>query len=515
MSLAKSEHQGVHSRLKARFTSAWWQVIVLLGVCGLVYWLGLGVKPLDFSEGHRCVPGWTMLRSGEWWHQEMFGLTYVRKPPGMAWAIGASAAVFGESAWSARGVSAACATLMALIAWGYTRRWFGARWGVFGGLSQALMPLMWSPGRSAEIEMLMLLGSQMASLGIVGLTVRAGEKETHERAVMAVVDVVAILAGVLIFVMAKGPAGGPIVAGAIAGGAIGGRTWKVLRNPLMWGALIVGGSLAALLLTKFAVANQDAGGVREDVAGQFLWSITRVGGVVLLTPTAWVSMLPMSVAVIGALWVWWRWRARDSHAESGEVRETTLAGMLAWAWVAGVVVLVCTGVSNARYAMVCAVVLPPLTAWSIKAVCEPDSSRERFAWACAGMLSIAGVVLGVVGVFPTRDQRAGRELAMRLSIAMPPGVTIWADDAIEARPDIVWEMRERSNRLGKGVRVVWAKGKLLDGTLPARGECVLLRTDAQSGEADRFKDAIVSGALQRLSGDKVRTGEYTLFRVRS
>ena len=135
------------------------QLTLVVLVAAAVYLPFLGVRPLDSSEGHRAVPGWTMLESHDYWHQKMFGLTYIRKPPGMAWAIAASSSWLGETPFAARLPSALAAILMSGVAWWYGRRWFGG--GMSAGLAQALMPLMWSPGRTGEIEMLNNFGTQL------------------------------------------------------------------------------------------------------------------------------------------------------------------------------------------------------------------------------------------------------------------------------------------------------------------------------------------------------------------
>src|ERR1043165_6999072 len=126
------------------------QLALVILIAAFVYLPFLGVRPPDFSEGHRAVPGWTMLESHDWWHIRMFGTTYIRKPPGTPWAIAASSSLFGETPFAARLPSALSAILMSAIAWFYGRRWFGA--GLAAGLAQALTPLFWSPGRTAEIE---------------------------------------------------------------------------------------------------------------------------------------------------------------------------------------------------------------------------------------------------------------------------------------------------------------------------------------------------------------------------
>jgi hypothetical protein len=278
---------------------------------------------------------------------------------------------------------------------------------------------------------------------------------------------------------------------------------------------------------KFAAANGDPDGVREDVAGQFLWSFARLGGVALLGPAAWASMLPMSIAAVAGVLAWWR---REANVDNGRSGCTSIAWTLAWAWIVSVLVLVLAGVSNHRYALASAVLLGPLAAWGLSAwekrgaashergVDEAPAAQSKSrvpvaACALGVLLTIAGGAFAIMSMFPTKDQQAGVELAARLAEAVPPGVRVWADDAIEARPDILWMLQQRTDRMRKNISVSWGKRDMLEGKLPRKGDCLLLRTDPESSEADRYKDAIVSGRLERLTSDTVRRHEYTLFRV--
>ena len=245
-------------------------------------------------------------------------------------------------------------------------------------------------------------------------------------------------------------------------------------------------------------------------------------GVVLAVPVAWASMLPMSAGVVMGVLAWKRRESgigsRESGGETSDARDGDgVAWMLAWAWVVSVGVLVVAGVSNHRYALASAVVLGPLMAWTLGAWTRRYDAR-RFnvagvACAAGGVLLATGAALAAKSMWPTKDQMAGVELAARLVEAAPVGVQVWADDAIEARPDVLWMLEQRATGLRRGLSVVWAKREMSAGGLPRRGDCVLLRTDVGSGEAERYKEEIVSGRLERVSGDKVRGYEFTLFRV--
>ncbi len=145
------------------------QAVLLVAVCCAVYLPGLGSTGLSMSEGHRVIPAWEMLddaRAGEphWMVPRMFGTAYLRKPPGVMWAIAGSSAVLGETEFAARLPSALAATLLTLTVWGFSTRWFGSPWGLAAGLAQALLPVMWPSGRSAEIESLHVLTTGVAGL---------------------------------------------------------------------------------------------------------------------------------------------------------------------------------------------------------------------------------------------------------------------------------------------------------------------------------------------------------------
>ena len=66
------------------------QVVIVLALCAVVFWVRLGADGLGATEGHRAVPGWEMLDTGRWLVPTMFDQPYLRKPPGMSWAVALS-----------------------------------------------------------------------------------------------------------------------------------------------------------------------------------------------------------------------------------------------------------------------------------------------------------------------------------------------------------------------------------------------------------------------------------------
>ncbi len=536
------------------------QVALVVLVAACVYLPFLGVRPLDFSEGHRAVPGWTMLESYDFWHQKMFGLTYIRKPPGMAWAIAASSAWLGQTPFAARLPSAISAILMSVIAWWYGRRWFGgpgARLaGVSAGLGQALLPLMWSPGRTAEIEMLNNLGTQMFALGMVdllmGKAVRregATQEKSEESGPMAFLwevyassrDVLLPAAGLFIAAFAKGPASGPVLGGVLIGAWVAVRSPRPLASRGVWIALLFGVGAIVLLGMKFLIANNQPDAVREDVAGQFLWSGRRVVGVLTLLPLAWASAMPASLALLVPFMRNPRGHggARRSNGSSQDVgREVPprdrggseceeggpIARVLAWAWLIAVLILVCTGVSNARYAMPAAVLLPALLPYAINVLRPRLGALAAKGEGVVGMVRrwvlppmgwAGAMVMGawwfviLTGIVATEDQKAGVAAAALMG-GIASDSELWADDAIEARPDVLWLVGRESAQL----KIRWAKAPLLAGELPPIGGYLLLRTDHESAEGVRYSEHVRDGRLFQLSKAMVRRYEFTLYQVR-
>ncbi|MFG0259415.1 MAG: ArnT family glycosyltransferase, partial [Phycisphaerales bacterium JB041] len=108
----------------------WRQVLLLVIVSAAIFLPRLGATGLSMSEGHRAIPAWEMLedtRAGDahWLVPRMFETAYLRKPPGMLWAIAGSTAVFGETEFAARFPSALSAMLLGIAVWWFATRWFG------------------------------------------------------------------------------------------------------------------------------------------------------------------------------------------------------------------------------------------------------------------------------------------------------------------------------------------------------------------------------------------------------
>ena len=462
----------------------WWaaapaQVAVVLAACLLVYWVGLGRGGLHSTEGHRVIPGLEILRTGDWLVTTMFEQPYLRKPPGMPWAVAVSSWLFGASAWSARAVSALAATAMALIAWRFGRAWFGPIGGLASGLASALLPWFLESGRAAEIEALNTLGSQMAALPLLALLVvrRRGPDHGPDRGGNAHhrnpqrLNMALAAAGVVVLGLAKGPASVPLLVGVLGAGAIvcGWRALASLRvwAPLAAGVLVVGGVYG---LIAWRVASLGVQPVTQSPAA-FAFEPGKLVGVALLPIAAFVAAMPASLAVLFP----WGPNAARERTTSGcrPTPRLDLARALAWAWVLTVVVSMVIGLSNVRYTLPAAVLLPPLVGYAVATLHRGMTpARDRIAramllgrpWVWVPVLLIgAGVYVGTVEASKrsSTGRDAGRAMAARL-IELDPArpIVVVADQMIEARPETLLSLRtDLETAWGRdAVRVRWVPG---------------------------------------------------------
>lgn len=500
----------------------WLGAIVVLGVCAIVYWSWLGASGFQGTEGHRVIPGWTMLERGEWMRVAMFEQTYLRKPPGMPWAIGASAAAFGESEWSARAVSAAAATASALVAMAFAGRWFGRRYGVYAGLCQALTPLFWQPGRTADIEALHNLGVQVAAFALVD-AIAGRRRESRESARQIALGLLAG-AGVIVAALAKGPAGAPVLVGIIVGVLVVHRRIGAVTRPAAAIAALAGAGVLVPLGMAILKANADPGAVREDVSG-FLWSWSTLLRTVRLPAEAFIAALP------AAAWALFPFGpdARREAAQAGATGEARLciARVLAWSWLGSLGVCVFAGLSNPRYAMPGAMLLAPLAAYVAHGAAAGLTPSRRFiAQAiCLGRPLVLGLLLTGGAFFlalresnwdPDRSggPDAGAVIANLLPASVEP-IELWADGLVEARPDVLLYAARAAIARDVPLRPLWRKASVQRGELPPPGALLALRTDARGDERPAYASAIADGRLRPLGGGAVHKFEFSAFRVES
>lgn len=431
------------------------------------------------SEGHRTIPAWEMLDTGEWFVPHMFGQPYLRKPPGMPWAIAVSSEIFGRTEFAARLVSAVSATLMAVIALLWSRRWFGPRGALAAGLAQALMPQMWMWGRAAEIEVLNALGAQIMVLGAL-------ETLRSRRGAGPVMLVI----GLLIAALAKGPAAAPCLAGAVIAGVIVLGPRRALFNLWLWVGLFAAASFILLgaLVIQNHLESLGASPITQGVSS-FMWEPDRLPGVLVFPAAAWVSALPMSLAF---LFPW----GPGARSEASAGSPLKWARLIAWTWILSIAIYTLAGVSNPRYALPAACMFAPLVGYVMSGRGSwLNAPRSRIAqWMLLGASPVWTVVLfaSSTGYILTAEARtraksgrgAGEEIGARIvevyregKLGDPDGkVIVAADQLVEARPEVLAYAERVAREQGVDLVVRWTPGPVF----PPRSEVslVMLCTDA-------------------------------------
>lgn len=485
-------------------------IALVLLACLPIYWFGLNLRGLSDSEGHRVGPAWELLTIG--WNgsllvPHLFEQSYIRKPPGMPWAIAATSAVLGQNEWGARAASALAMTLLAIGAALVARRWFGSAAALPAGLAAALWPMMVAPGRTAEIEALNNLAAAVSVWLVIDLLLRP-----HARARLWSI---AVLAGLAITAtgLIKGPAGLPVIAAALAV-----ALWHAApaRRPWMLVVLAVP-AILWIIAFRLASAHVDAQRlatgmepVRQGVS-EFLWggqpiTLERALAVASMPIVAVLSALPVGVLI--ALPLVPRLAPKDQPARA-------IAATLALAAVLSLVGMAIFGVHNPRYAQPSLAPLAPLAgaAWiALRAVGGTSATP-------VGRVATVVLLLACVGLGPLRDalrsptnsgKAAGIALADAFPADAPSWITLRAGDAVEARPEVLLWLRKEAQRHGRTVRVIWTPAI----EPPPPGDYALLRADRHSAEPGLARDRGWDETLETLGTARAHIFEFRLVRQR-
>jgi 4-amino-4-deoxy-L-arabinose transferase-like glycosyltransferase len=490
------------------------QALIVLLACAMIYWPRLGADGFFSSEGHRVVPAWAMLDSGDYLVPRLFGQTYLRKPPGIGWAIAGSSAILGRTEFAARAVSAGAMTVGALLSFWYARRWFGAldsRAGLFAGLAHALSPWFWQIGRVAEIEALHQLAVQGAVFILLDLTAAGPARPRMPGALLSGA------AGLCVAAMGltKGPAGAPCVGAALAAAWIVQRSARPVFRPAVLGALLIA---AVILAPAFViVVGAAAGGGDLPVIqslNEFLWPGSTVSAVLMALPTALGSAIPLSLALLFA----WSGYSEDPPA-------ARVARALAWTCLIALAVYLSLGIQNRRYTLPAFSFLAPLVAYALAVVSRgevhglPGFLARALCfhrpWVFIGVLAVlAGVWFGIVE--PRREVRSGRGAGHRLAAMIaaldPPPTELWADDLVEARPEILAYAASVLDIRGRPLRVRWVRGCWTQP--PPAGQVMVLRDDAGSNEVHAFEEAGFGARADLIGADRVHEFAFRLYRIR-
>jgi 4-amino-4-deoxy-L-arabinose transferase-like glycosyltransferase len=464
-------------------TKHWFTLALLLAVWAVIFLPRLGEAGFTNTEGHRAIPGFELLETpdAKWLTPPLFERTYLRKPPGMAWMVVASATIFGPTEFAARLVSALSVLLAAACSAHYARRWFGQRAelagglaaGFAGGLAVLLMPVLWIHGRAAELEAPMFAATLLAALCTLDLLLVRSSLRAQ------VLPAIGVFVGLLALLLIKGPAGLPAVGGAIIAAMIVSRSVRTVLHPV-WTASMLG-ALGVFGIYLYAASQRLPDEAITQSPGEFLWSLDRLGGVALLAPSALLMGLP---AMLAMLFPWGPDASSESLAQ--QERVWPLARGLAWATLLTLAIFVLAGISNPRYSLPALVFVPALVGYVVAGLCAQSMAAKRMRiarWMVLGSPWFLGTMLVVSGVanwgfFEQRSRtESGREVGKQIASLLPPDALVLSDHAIEARPEVLWVIRRA------GTRVKWTS---LDS--PPSEAWLLVRDDSGSREMESVHD---------------------------
>jgi 4-amino-4-deoxy-L-arabinose transferase-like glycosyltransferase len=489
--------------------------VLLVAVWAAVFLPRLGVSGLSMTEGHRAIPAWTMLRDHSWFVPHLFERPYLRKPPGIQWAIAASSSLLGTTELAARLPSALGMLIGAAALFLFARRWFGPSDALSAGLAYLLMPLLWPVGRSAEIESLHTAAILIAALAWLDPVLRSATPNRRSFARQLIAG--SFIAGLSLAaaLLLKGPAGLPVIAAAalitctIPGG------WRAART-LWLGSLIVTSIIAVPIALKIRA---DLGLLSEPAVTQgvseFLWSLDRIPSILLLVPAALLSAMPASLALLFP----WGPDARREAESADFAHARHVARTLSLTIIAAIAIYAAVGISNPRYAMpaaaLSAAVVPYLFQGlaghfmpirtrlaSIFSVSGFSPSAKTRPWLLPLLLTIVGVAWAQWNE-GRRDiasgRSAGQRLAQHLTELLPPGREIWADHLIEARPEVLWYAQESAQDSGSPPTRFWWRPP---GPNTPKNGGLLLRDDPESDEATRARtEGWLNGMHEAAQGD--------------
>lgn len=464
----------------------WIQAAMVLAASLLISWPMLGRAGFSGTEGHRAIPAYHMLDGGPWLVPHLFDRPYLRKPPGMQWAIAGSSSLLGRTEFAARAVSATAGTLSALVCLWFGRRWFGPAGGLYAGLAFALMPVLWAPSRTADIESLHNLGVLLACLSVVDLGLRERGTPWRDRAGMALLTAL----GIFVAGVTKGPSGVTALAACLAALAIVRHSLRPLTEPAMAAGIAAGGlALGAVYMTIARATRLIPEETVTQSVDDFLWRGDAWWRILLLAPTSLLMALPASFAL---LFPWGPDAMAERRTEQARYYPLAFpaARTLTIAVLMSLGMLTIAGVSNPRYTMPTQVLIAPVAGYvglglaGLFILKRPPIARA-FLLGHPAALTTALLVAAVARIGYSeswRDRVDGRAAGGVIAGSVPPGAILLSDHLVEARPDVLWYALQR----GRNLRIVWRDLNTSPARPLDRGAYYVLRDDELSREAERF-----------------------------
>jgi 4-amino-4-deoxy-L-arabinose transferase-like glycosyltransferase len=448
------------------------QAAVVILACILLFWVGIASSGFNQSEGFRVFPAYEMLDSGDWVVPRLFGQAYLRKPPGVPWAIAFFSELLGRTEFAARATGAFAMTLSCLTTLVASSRWFGPRFSLLAALAHALTPLFWYSARSAEIEAINNLFTQLCVVAILD-TILVPRPSRPFRA-LACLWIALGTAGLL---LSKGPASLPCVGGAFLAAAFVQRRVAPAFNPYALSATALG-CVPFLVWLYLATMRSKGLDPVTQTPGRFLWDPEHLIETLLLAPRAWASALPWSAFLIVPLLPppptgrglggrsafrpvtpggVWREFDRPTAEPDDLAKALTLTTLLA------LLIYTITGINNVRYTMPALTFFFPLIAWfwtrnlglnaAAVAIAPPRAAR---AWRVAPVIVLAiAACVWLPMEEARRDRNSGREVGRRLAEALPDNAHLGGDLIFDTRPEVFYYASRHAAERGKRLTFRW------------------------------------------------------------
>jgi len=493
----------------------------------------LNASGLAHAEGQRVQPAWAMLEATRivaeryglstfaafftrdsldaWLVPQLFDQPYLRKPPGTPWAIAIFGAIFGQTNAAARAMSACALMAMSLLSAMTAARWFAKTprergpLALVAGLACALLPAWyWYPplARSAEIESLNHLWTFVTGIAIIELLLAPRHAVSISRTPLSLRSprtiawslVLAFATAALL--LTKGPASLPVLAGIIAA-----CLWMRPRLPLApdrrvafvpvlvaiaMGAIVFG---AWLLAVREVLARTHRTPITQEV-GAFLFTPSNLLAIILLPFAALATTLPHSAFLLVFV------RSRDAIAPRPDPTiqsRQVLARTLALALLLSLVLYACAGVSNNRYTLPAATLLPLTVAAAYWWLTVQSDEQRAFtkpparAFLTFGAFLLAATIALVIYAEHRRQHRtSGEPDGARLGAILDGPAELWGDELLDLRPEIAMRAVDVARQGGHAIRARWKPLELAVGDpalpprppLPPVGGYLLLRIDA-------------------------------------
>lgn len=515
------------------------QAGVVLALALALFVPGLGASGYAHAEAFRVQPAYEMMQRGDYVTVRLFEQAYLRKPPGMPWAIAISTHLFGAGEFASRLVSAVAVAIGALASLAFVNRWFGKPFGLVAGLAFVLAPAFWwypPIARSAEIEALHNTFVVIGALCLVQtfLPVSFGETRSWLRTLLILC---ATTLGVTGAFFTKGPAGVPVFVGAcLAGYLLRTRaTGHAASNVRTWIAVIAPFGIAAGLLVWWAWA------AHQRIAGEsivlesptlFLFRPQQLLEIASLPVAVLIAALPTSLGVLAIAFYRSGIAQRAGNTASGRA---ALALLLTIGF--AILGYMLTGVSNNRYALPAVALMPAAcgaAAWVLvqraRTLPSPLAQAEhrrlkQFGVALLIVLLAAATFSAWYGEHRRNTRTSGKAFGVELGAYLTRPAELWADQVIDTRPEVVMAAVDVARSHQVGIRARWMPVSLwrrehgeTSVPMPPVGSYVLLRTDdlprRDQYELDEEREyASVMHRLREVHRGMVHNFEYRLYEV--